>query len=76
MDQEMTKPLKTVTTEYFEELVTQMQTSAMETNGMVDDALRGASTVDRRIKALIYQGGDYHKAMDWIRQRPNRMYYI
>ena len=52
MDQEMTKPFKTVTTEYFEELVTQMQTSAMETNGMVDDALRGVSTVDRRIKVV------------------------
>jgi hypothetical protein len=47
MDQEMTKPFKTVTTEYFEEL-----DMAWPTTGMVDDALRGVATVDRRIKVV------------------------
>ena len=52
MDQEMKKPFKTVTTEYFEELDMVCSTSAMAINGMVDDALRGVATVDRRIKVV------------------------
>ena len=52
MDQEMTKPFKTVTTEYFEELDMAWPTSSTATTGMVDDALRGVATVDRRIKVV------------------------
>ena len=52
MDQEMKKPFKTVTTEYFEELDMAWPTSSTATNGMVDDALRGVSAVDRRIKVV------------------------